>query len=53
MSSVEERIRRTPGLEKIETLVDVEDPNRFVVLTQVRLAPSREELALLNRTRVN
>ena len=34
LSSVEARIRSTRGLERIETLVDKDDPNRFVVLTQ-------------------
>jgi heme-degrading monooxygenase HmoA len=34
LSSVETRIRSTSGLERIETLADNNDPNRFVVLTQ-------------------
>lgn len=34
MDAVEKRIRHTPGLERIETLVDRSDPNRYVVVTE-------------------
>ena len=34
MNSVEWRIRSTPGLERIETLVDRNDPNRYLVVTE-------------------
>jgi len=34
MESVESKIRRTPGLHRIETLVDRHDPNRYLVVTE-------------------
>ena len=34
MQKVEDRIRGTKGLERIETLVDKNDPNRHVVVTE-------------------
>ena len=34
MSSVESRVRRTAGLQRIETLVDRNDPNRYLVVTE-------------------
>ena len=34
MQKVEEQIRGTKGLERIETLVDKNDPNRHIVVTE-------------------
>jgi heme-degrading monooxygenase HmoA len=34
MNRAEAKIRAQPGLERVETLVDRNDPNRYVVITE-------------------
>jgi len=34
LSSVEKEVREWPGIQSIETLVDTEQPNKFVVVTE-------------------
>lgn len=34
LDGVEEKVKKWPGLRSIETLVDIENPNRYVVVTE-------------------